>query len=68
MLFQHCYVCERLVGINAADQRGIVTIPPNETLDVVSYSEGDRFLTVRWKERDLLVFAQDLAERVVSCD
>jgi hypothetical protein len=52
-----------LRGVDATASKGIMTIPAGATLSIVGHSDGDRFVTVGWEGRQLLVFAQDLQDR-----
>jgi hypothetical protein len=58
----------QLRGVDTTQCKQIVTIPEGAILRIVGHPDGDRFVTVRWKERDLLVFTQDLHERTTRAD
>jgi hypothetical protein len=57
-----------LRGVNASGDKNIVTIPVGALIRVVGHADAQRFVAVRWESRDLLVFEQDLSERVVTSD
>jgi hypothetical protein len=57
-----------LRGVNASGDKNIVTIPVGALIHVVGDADAQCFVAVRWESRDLLVFQQDLSERVVECD
>lgn len=57
-----------LRGLDTTPSKRIVTIPEGAILKVIGHPDGDRFVTVRWKERDLLVFTQDLQDRTTRAD
>jgi len=40
-----------------------ITVPPGDTLELLGTAEDDRFLIVRFKGEQFLVFASDLRTR-----
>jgi hypothetical protein len=57
-----------LRGVDATASEGIMTIPAGATLSIVGHPDGDRFVTVGWGVRLLLVFSQDLLDRTTPYD
>lgn len=52
----------RAVYTNGND-RGFLLLPEGAVLTVSSYHDDKRILWVKWDEKDLFVFAQDVLER-----
>jgi hypothetical protein len=60
----------RLLGVCATGPQRFISVPPGEILvSQLDSKDNDRmYLTVKWKDRNLLVFPQDLSERAVLCN
>lgn len=50
-----------LHAVNAEEHRGFVMVPEGAMVTVVGRPDS-RLVTVRWGDRDLIVFEQDLIE------
>ena len=53
-------------GVHATQGNCIVSIPAGATLTLTANQDREPFVTVRWNERELLVFQQDLFERTIE--
>lgn len=62
---QQYRVCVPIRGVDAREGKGIITIPDGATVTVIAYPDGDKLITVRWKNRDVMIFRQDLSRRAV---
>ena len=49
-----------LHAVDAKEGRGFVIIPEDALVSVIGLSDERHFVPVRWNDRDLFVFEQDL--------
>jgi hypothetical protein len=57
---QQCRIRATLHAVDAKEGRGFVTIPEGATVIVVGDPDGRHLVPVRWEDRQLFVFEQDL--------
>ena len=53
-------------GVDVAQANAIVSIPKGAILRLVQRQAANTFVTVRWDQRELLVFDRDFCERAIE--
>jgi hypothetical protein len=59
-LLQQYRIRTTLRAVDAKEGRGFVIIPEDAMVTVTGHPDKRHFVPVRWKDRDLFVFEQDL--------
>ncbi len=47
-------------------EKGFLVLPEGAVLTVNSFRDNSRILQVKWEEKELFVFAQDVLERAIE--